>query len=95
MTLLDRVLLARADEQTSSTSWGRGWERDPWDVIPKARFCSCGAKLKPETAGEVCRKCRSARIGVCRMDGCGRRGNSRGYCGKHYKAVFCGEGRDL
>lgn len=92
---LTAILLRRADEQTRGTKWGRGWERDPWDVIPKARFCSCGAKLKPETAGEVCRKCRSARIGPCRMDGCTVRGSSRGYCPKHYKRVFHSEGWNL
>jgi hypothetical protein len=91
---LEAFAVRRADEQTRDMEWGRGWERDSWDVPVRARFCSCGAKLKPETAGDVCRKCRSARIGPCRMDGCGRRGNSRGYCGKHYKAVFYGEGAE-
>lgn len=85
---LPALVLRRADEQVRALRVDRRHERDSWDVKPKPRRCRCGAELDETNPNDACRTCRNAAIGPCRFDGCDRRGNSRGYCHKHYMRVF-------
>jgi hypothetical protein len=88
VSLVESIAVRRAEEQSNAYRWERRHERDGWDVRAKPRRCECGATLNAATHGILCRACRTRLVPTCAWDESGLRGNSRGYCHKHYMRVF-------